>query len=125
MSRESTFSVFIVVSEASKLSIYTTITVYFSLSLSQKTRERLEGGNGFTMQIVSCYYLITEVTNIYDLLLHDDVIKWKRFPVASLAICEGNSPVTGEFYTQWAVTRSFDVFFDLCLNKQLSKQSGG
>ena len=42
-----------------------------------------------------------------------------------LAICAGNSPVTGEFPTQRPVTRSFDVFFDLRLNKQLSKQSWG
>ena len=44
---------------------------------------------------------------------------------ASLAICAGNSPVTGEFPTQKSVTRSFDVFFDLRLNKRLSKQSWG
>ena len=42
---------------------------------------------------------------------------------ASLAICAGNSPVSGEFPTQRPVTRSFDVFFDLCLNKRLRKQS--
>ena len=41
---------------------------------------------------------------------------------ALLAICAGNSPVTGEFPTQSPVTRSFDVFFDLRLNKRLSKQ---
>ena len=32
---------------------------------------------------------------------------------ALLAICAGNSPVTGEFPTQRPVMRSFDVFFDL------------
>ena len=42
---------------------------------------------------------------------------------ALLAICAGNSPVTGEFPAQMPVTRSFDVFFDLRLNKMLSKQS--
>ena len=42
-----------------------------------------------------------------------------------LAICAGNSPVTGEFPVQRPVTRSFDVFFDLRLNKRLSKQSWG
>ena len=42
---------------------------------------------------------------------------------ALLALCAGNSPVTGEFPSQRPVTRSFDVFFDLRLNKQLSKQS--
>ena len=36
-----------------------------------------------------------------------------------------NSPVTGEFPTQRPVTRSFDVFFDLRLNKRLSKQWWG
>ena len=44
---------------------------------------------------------------------------------ARLAICAGNSPVPGEFPTQRPVTRSFDVFFDLRLNKWLSKQSWG
>ena len=41
---------------------------------------------------------------------------------ALLAICAGNSPVTGEFRAQRPVTRSFDVFFDLRLNRRLSKQ---
>ena len=44
---------------------------------------------------------------------------------ALLAICAGNSPVPGELPTQRPVTRSFDVFFDLRLNKRLSKQSCG
>ena len=42
-----------------------------------------------------------------------------------LALCSGNSPVSGEFPEQRPVTRNFYVFFDLCLNKQLSKQSWG
>ena len=42
---------------------------------------------------------------------------------ALLSICAGNSPVTGEFHAQRPVTRSFDVFFDLRLNKRWSKQS--
>ena len=41
---------------------------------------------------------------------------------ALLALCVENSTVTGEFLSQRPVTRSFDVFFDLCLNKGLSKQ---
>ena len=44
---------------------------------------------------------------------------------ALLAICAGNSPVPGEFPAQRPVTRRFDVFFDLRLNKRLSKQSWG
>ena len=36
-----------------------------------------------------------------------------------LALCVGNSPVTGEFPAQRPVTRGlgFDVFFDVCLNE--------
>ena len=41
---------------------------------------------------------------------HDDVIKW-------------NPPVTGGIPSRRPSTRSFDYFFDLCLNKRLSKQS--
>ena len=44
---------------------------------------------------------------------------------ALLAICAGNSPATGEFLAQRPVTQSFDVFFDLRLNKPLSKQWWG
>ena len=53
-------------------------------------------------------------------------ITWWRHQMetlsALLALCAGNSPVPGEFPTQRPVTRNFDVFFDLCPNKRLSKQ---
>ena len=56
-------------------------------------------------------------------------IPWRRHQMetfsASLAICAGNSLVTGEFPAQRPVTRGFRVFFDLRLNKQLRKQSWG
>ena len=42
---------------------------------------------------------------------------------ALLALCAGNSPVAGEFSAQRPATRSFDVCFDLRLDKRLSKQS--
>ena len=42
---------------------------------------------------------------------------------ALLVISAGNSPVTGELPTQRSVTRSFDVFFDLRLNKRLSSET--
>ena len=40
---------------------------------------------------------------------------------ALLALCAGNSSVTGEFPSQRPETQSIDVFFDLHTNKQLSK----
>ena len=44
---------------------------------------------------------------------------------ALLAICAGNSPIPGKFPTQRPATWSFHVFFDLRLNKRLSKQWWG
>ena len=55
---------------------------------------------------------------------YDGIIKMEQFS-ALLAICVWNSTVTGEFPAQRPVTRSFDVFYDLCLNEFLSKQSWG
>ena len=39
---------------------------------------------------------------------------------ALLALCAGKSPVSGEFPSQKAVTRSFGVFIDVRFNKRLS-----
>ena len=54
---------------------------------------------------------------------------WRRHEMetfsALLALCAGNSPVPGEFPIQRPVTQSFNVFYDLHLNKRLSKQSWG
>ena len=55
---------------------------------------------------------------------HDNVIKWKHFP-RYWPFVRGNTPVNGEFPTQRPATRSFDVSFDLRLNKCLNKQSWG
>ena len=43
----------------------------------------------------------------------------------AICVCVGGSPVIGEFPTQRPVMRSFDVFLDLHLNKQLGKQWRG
>ena len=57
------------------------------------------------------------------------IATWWRHQIetfsALLGICAGNLPVTGEFPAQRPVMRSFEVFFDLCVNKRLSKQSWG
>ena len=66
------------------------------------------------------------------MVCHDTSSVWPSMMTSSngnfsalLALCAGNSPVTGEFLAQRPVTRSFDVFFDLRLNKPLSKQPWG
>ena len=56
-----------------------------------------------------------------------NILTWWRhqmetFP-ALLALCTGNSPVSGEFTARRPVTRSFDIFFDLRMNGRLSKHS--
>ena len=62
-------------------------------------------------------------------MLGASCVAWWRHQMetfsALLAICAGNSPASGEFPAQRPMTRSFDVFFDLCLNKRLRKQSCG
>ena len=67
-----------------------------------------------------------KIKNNFDRGIHSS---WWRHQMetssALLAICAWNSPVPGEFPAQRPVTRSFDVFFDLRLNKRLSKQSWG
>ena len=50
---------------------------------------------------------------VYTSISSDDVIKWKHFPRYWPFVRE----FPGEFHTQRPVTRSFDVFFDLRLNK--------
>ena len=61
---------------------------------------------------------------IFDIyIFHDDVIKWKHFP-RNWPLC-GEFTGPGEFPTQRPVARSFGVFFDLRLNKRLSKQPWG
>ena len=58
---------------------------------------------------------------------HTPVSSWWRHQMETFFAlripCEGNSPVTGEFPSQRPVMRSFDIFFDLLLIKQWSKQS--
>ena len=67
-------------------------------------------------------YLLIDIMNW---LLCKTTTRWRhqmeKFS-AILALCAGNSLVTGEFPSQRSVTRSFDVFFDLRLNKRLNKQ---
>ena len=57
------------------------------------------------------------------IIYHDDVIKWRYFPRYWSFVLGIHRP--GEFPQQRPVPRSFDVFFDLRLNKPLSKQSWG
>ena len=79
----------------------------------------------------SLWIPLTKVNNVerVSLAWHQTLQPWWRHQMetfsALLALCAGNSPVTGELPSQRPVTLSFDVCFDLSLNKRLSKQSWG
>ena len=72
--------------------------------------------NKFNKEVVGCLIMIRTT-----------VAPWWRQQMetfsASLTLCTGNSPLTGEFPSQWPVARNFNIFLDLCLNKRMSKQS--
>ena len=65
------------------------------------------------------------MTGEHEINLHRHYTRWRHQMEtfsALLAICAGNSPVTGEVL-QRPVTRSFDVYFYARPNKRLSTQS--
>ena len=71
---------------------------------------------------VTCHYQTTQLQHVYQ--------PWWRHQMetfsALLAICAGNSPVSGEFPAQRPVTRSFNVFFDLCpINDWVNNREAG
>ena len=71
------------------------------------------------------FYCVSTFSINYDAMCNT----WWRHQMeafsALLTLCARNSPTTGEFPAQRPVTRSFDDFFDLRLNKRFSKQSWG
>ena len=82
--------------------------------------------------IVQQLFYVNNKETIKLLVLHEgdrSPATWWRHQIetfsALLAICAGNSPVTGEFPAQRPVMRSFDAFFDPRLIKRLSKQWWG
>ena len=97
-----------------------------------KTVWQVYNGNPYTNKTVSSRWIKAQEcssTNFaLSLIMISKYIWWRHqmetFSVL-LVIWGGNSPVTGEFPAQRPVARSFDAFFDMRLNKRLSKQSWG
>ena len=71
------------------------------------------------------YVLVDHTHYVYYNLKATMMTSWNGKFSTLLALCAGNSSVTGEFLAQRPMTRSFDVFFDLPLNKRLSKRWWG
>ena len=79
----------------------------------------------FTTVIWNIYiYTYIYIYNHMSFSGNDDVIKWKHFP-RNWPFVRGIHRSPLNFPAQKPVTRSFDVFFYLRLNKRLSKQSWG
>ena len=95
------------------------------VGITMYCKDKTFGRPSYLCNIYLCNIHIYYFCKIY--ISHDDVIKWKHLLAlcALLVLCAGNSPVTGEIPSQRPVTRSLDVFFDMCLKKHLSKQSWG
>ena len=92
------------------------------INLKKKIREPME------QRILPLQALLVFPTRTSSgIVLVDSKSTWQRHQMETfstlLALCAGNSPVTGEFPSQSPVMRSFDVYIDLRLNKQFSKQS--
>ena len=85
----------------------------------------------YACSAICMYYVIMLQAPVYHVFLEESAwwLPWWRHQMetfsALLAFCAENSPVPGEFSTQRPVTWSFDIYFDLRLNKRLSKQSWG
>ena len=79
------------------------------------------GHQSYNVSIIKILWSHWSRANIDNAVKHDDVIKWNI--CCAIGPWAGNSPVNGEFPSQRPVMRSFNFFFDLCLNKRLSKQS--
>ena len=69
------------------------------------------------------------VTSLWLLSIQCIISTWWRHQMETfstlLALCAGNSSVVGDFPAERPVTRSFDIFFDMHLNKRFSKQWWG
>ena len=104
------------------------ITVPFEGTLTVTSGFPSQRGNNVKNVSVSWYHG-NKKSSVFMVLLGGKLVTWWRHQMETfstlLAVCAGNSPVTGEFPSQGTVTRSFDAFLDLCLNKCLSKQSWG
>ena len=104
-----------------------------ALSNSHKTWNMRRLLNECSFCMMKTFHITTCVSQTISILLNYPQLyglsedPWWRHKMetfsALLALCEGDSPVTGELPSQRPVTRRFDIVFDLRLNKRLNKHS--
>ena len=78
--------------------------------------------HGIEMSKYASYYLLIIPKILCKIAVSPLLKHWRYCSLAlTLRWRHNERDLTGEFPSQRPVTRSFDVFFDLCLNKRLSK----
>ena len=74
-------------------------------------------------------FMIGTSAGVFPVVISDGLDSWWRHQMETfsslLALCAGNSLVTGEFLAPRPVTQSFDVFFGLRFNKRLNNREAG
>ena len=111
----------------------TSMFLFFKMNTPNMPLQGIPSGEIFPTKVAAIQSneaLQGKNTGIYDdVIIRKCFSPWWHHPMdifsALMALCAGNSPVTGEFPSQRPVTWSFDVFLDLYLYKRLSKQSWG
>ena len=122
------------------------VTKVFLASASYTNRQYIDGCGKYcvlaikrAMFYTKAIYMETRIRTVYTLVYDEKFswfycvlfgfcfITWWRHQtlkkIRATALCEGNLPVTSGFPSQRPVTRSFEVFFHLRLNKRINKQS--
>ena len=94
-------------------------SLLLALSCFQRFHSPLRSCDVTVMCLMMCQVLLCVVPGASSLYYSHCLWRGNQIETFSalLCFCAGNSPVTGEFPVQRPVTRSFDVFFDLRLNK--------
>ena len=94
--------------------IHIYIHIYYSCSKWRLSSRRLTDGS------------VSPSAGTYRISTYNPMPWWRHqmeTVSALLALCEGNPPVIGGFPSQRDSNAGFDVFFNVCLNKRLNKQT--
>ena len=97
-----------------------TININFHLIISVRLIFILN--SRIVLSWLKCYILPFPIDTTLSLSILFMMMSSNEKNSALLAFCAGSSLVTGEFHSQRPVTRIFDVFVDLRMHQQLSKQ---
>ena len=109
-------------------SLSNTTVIYIYIYMYQRCIGRDQ--YGYVLYTKNIHNLLCRSTPSYWIVVGNRISPCADIEVYMMTSSNGNifrvtGPLCGEFTAQKSVTRSFDVFFDLRLNKPLSKHSWG